>query len=162
MLHVAPVLTWQVPGVRQVLPQPPQLLASPAMCVSHPFELIPSQSAQPALQTIAHAPLVHDAVPLAVPHDVLQSPQRVVVLINASHPSEARPLQSAWMWSGHMTLEQTPLTQLSTAPPFVLHANLQPPQLVTLVLVFVSHPFDAVLSQSPHGFVQVPLTIEHA
>lgn len=112
------------------------------------------------MQAIAHAPLVQDAVPFAVPHDVLQSPQWVVVVMFVSHPSDARPLQSAKSGFVHTTLEQTPLTQLSIAPPFVLQAKPQPPQLAVLVLMFVSQPFAALWSQSPKPAVQAET--EHA
>ena len=45
LLHVAPELTWHTAGVAQVFPQPPQLLASLAVCFSHPSALTPLQSA---------------------------------------------------------------------------------------------------------------------
>lgn len=54
-------------------------------------------------------------------HEVLQSPQCAAVLRAASHPSDAMPLQSAYKGFGHTTLVQTPFTQLSIAPPAVLH-----------------------------------------
>jgi hypothetical protein len=92
-------------------------------------------------------------------HLLVHEPQWAAVLISVSQPSVATPLQSAWVAS-HVTTEQTPLLQCSVAPPFVLHAEVQPPQWVASVLRLISHPFDALWSQSSKPMLHA--VTEHA
>jgi hypothetical protein len=139
------------PAAVQTCPHPPQLLVSDPVLVSHPLVGLLSQSEKPDAQPPAgtlHGEAVpgalHASVTWLVLHDVLQSPQWLGVLIAVSQPSFAMPLQSAWVGSVHTTLEQIPFTQLSIAPPAVLHAWPHPPQLFLSVFRPISHPFDAM------------------
>jgi hypothetical protein len=94
-------------------------------------------------------------------HLFVQDPQWLGDVRSASQPSLARPLQSAWVAS-HVTTEQTPLLQCSTAPPLVLHAKVQPPQWVASVLRLISHPSAALWLQSAKPVVHPPGGIAHA
>jgi hypothetical protein len=90
--------------------------------------------------------LVHASVAWLVLHDVLQLPQWLVVVIDVSHPFLGSPSQSASP-AAHARIEQLPPTHDSVAP-LVLHGLAQPPQLLTSVFRLISHPFDALWSQS--------------
>jgi hypothetical protein len=158
-MHVIPqtpfVHAAMPPTAVQACPQAPQLLVSVPVPTSQPFVGLWSQSEKPAAQPFAgmlHGDAVpgalHTSVTWFVLHEVLQSPQWLGVLIAVSQPSLAMPLQSACVGSVQTTLEQTPLTQLSVAPPAVLHAWPQPLQLSLSVLVLISQPFAALWSQS--------------
>ena len=97
---------------------------------------------------IAHDPELHDAPALeklhACPH-VPQLPRLVAVFV--SHPFAGLLSQSPQP-ELHVPIAHDPL--LHAAPAFAkLHALPQSPQLPTLALMFVSHPFAALPSQLP-------------
>ncbi len=63
-------------GRLHAVPQPPQFASEPAVFVSHPFAIIPSQFANPVLHVpTAQAPATHAAVPLGTVHTVPHAPQ---------------------------------------------------------------------------------------
>lgn len=132
-------------------PHVPQLAVVVAVLISHPLEARPSQSAKPALHAVSvhvstPATLVHASVAWLVLHAVLQFPQWLVVVIDVSQPFLGSPSQSARP-AAHVKIEQLPPTHDSVAP-LVLHGLAQPPQLLTSVFRLISHPFDALWSQS--------------
>ncbi len=90
----------QTPAVHvplQAAPQAPQLDVSVASVASQPFTGFPSQSPSPALQVYVHAAAVHAAVaPVLAPHAIPHAPHEAVDERSASHPSEVKPLQSAY------------------------------------------------------------------
>lgn len=56
-------------------PHAPQLPALVLKSVSQPLEILPSQSPQPAVQAILHAPAKQLGVPFALLHAPAQPPQ---------------------------------------------------------------------------------------
>jgi hypothetical protein len=76
--HLAPehdaVATWAPRG--HACPQAPQLLADAVVSVSQPLAALPSQSPNPALQTVPQRPDTHAGAALASgPHALPQAPQ---------------------------------------------------------------------------------------
>lgn len=97
----------------------------------------PAWHADPAAQAWAHAPQL-----------------LVSVIRFALQPSLGTPSQFAY------PLVQLPMTHAPpahdwTAPPVVLHDDVQLPQWPTVSLVSVSHPSDALLLQSPQPVLHV-------
>ena len=140
------------PAAVQVFPHCEQLFMSLVVLTSQPLEASLSQSAKPAL----HAVMVHVRTPPAlvqasvawlVLHEVLQSPQWLVVVIVVSQPFLGLLSQSAKPALQFKSV-QLPPTQDSVAPPAMLHGFAQPPQLLASVFRLISHPFDALWSQS--------------
>lgn len=80
----------------QVLPHAPQLVVLTWMFVSHPFAVLPSQSANPALHVGTQTPAEHAVLPLAFEHAFPQAPQLAVFVFRfASHPFAGSPSQLA-------------------------------------------------------------------
>lgn len=136
-------------------PQPPQFVRLVASVASQPFAALPSQFPKPALQVaMPQTPEAHDAVAFGTEQAFPHAPQLVtVVWVFVSQPFDEMPSQ----------LPQ-PATQLGTHAPVVQvvvpWAFVQPfphaPQLVSVVCVFVSQPFDVCPSQFANPLAQVP------
>src|SRR5438552_13170262 len=79
-----------------LMPQPPQLLGSPAMLTSQPLPSCLSQSANPMLQPVTtHVMLLHATVAFCAAHPLPQPPQLATSLATvASQPSLVIMLQS--------------------------------------------------------------------
>jgi hypothetical protein len=130
------------------LPQPPQSFTLVCVFTSQPFDPSPSQLPNPGEQACrVHVRDAHDAVAFARAQTVPQAPQSESVARLASQPLAATPSQlpnpteQAWRL-------QLPLKQVAVA--FAkLHAFPHAPQLATLPLRLVSHPFAGFASQSP-------------
>jgi hypothetical protein len=118
--------------------------------------LLPSQSANPVLQTGAHTPAEHDVVPLAFVQETPQAPQLVaLVFVFVSQPLFGLPSQSAKPVL-HVGL-QAP--DVHVVDPFAfVQVTPQLPQLV-VVLSAASQPLDKRPSQLPQPALHV---IEHA
>ena len=150
-LHVsthALLVQVSVPPVAvQVFLHVPQLFMSLVKLTSHPLEASPSQSAKPALHAVSvhvrtPATLVQASVAWLVLHDVLQSPQWLVVVIEVSQPFLTLLSQSAKP-ALHIRSVQLPPTH-DSIPPLMLHGLPHPPQLAALVFRLTSHPFEAL------------------
>jgi hypothetical protein len=140
-------------------PHAPQLFTLVCVFTSQPFEPSPSQLPYPVLHACSvHVRDAHEAVAFARAQTVPHAPQSESVARLASQPFAALPSQSpnpteqAWR-------VQVPLKQVGVALANV-HVFPQAPQLATLPLRFVSHPFDGFASQSPkpevHATWQAP------
>jgi hypothetical protein len=128
------------------------------MFTSQPFEASPSQSAKPGLQLpIVHLPLLQMAVALAREHLAPQASQLdASVLRFASQPLSNRASQLPN--PARHVAEQIPFEQVGTA--FAgAQAFPQPPQFNRLLVVSISQPVDARLSQLPNPDEQA---IEHS
>jgi hypothetical protein len=131
----------------QAMPQPPQLLMSVVVGVSQPFFGLPSQSAKPALQVGTQTPAVHAVEPCAFEQAMPQPPQLLIFdAKTASQPLTALPSQlpvPALQVGLHAPAEHV-------VEPFgFTHCVVHAPQLLTFVLVLVSHPFATLPSQLP-------------
>jgi hypothetical protein len=131
-------------------------------CASHPLLTRPSQLPQPALQLrTAQAPVVHVPVAFAGEHAVPQLPQFVMLVSEVSQPLTG--LLSQFPQPDKHVGTQAPELQ-SVVPCELVHVMPQPPQLVTDVFLFVSHPLFLLPSQSAHPALQIgvqtPLTHE--
>ncbi len=131
----------------QVVPQPLQFVVV-LSAVSQPLVVLPSQFPKPVLQVSLHELAMHEATPLAPvghtrPH-TLQFPTLLVVL--TSQPFVAVTSQSANPLL-HVRLHEPATHALD---PFAGEPQAPPhrPQCVADVLMFVSHPFAALPSQS--------------
>jgi hypothetical protein len=134
-VHVGVALT-----VEQALPQLPQLDRSVSSVTSQPVDAVPSQSSYPESQlAISHVELVQVGVALASVHWLPHAPQSLTVLLRSvSHGVPRSPSHSA---RGVVQVEypQTLFTQAGV--PLVDGQTVpQPPQLLTLLVVFVSQP----------------------
>ena len=130
--------TWN--DVSHVSPQPPQLFGSVAMLVSQPLTGLPSQSEKPAAHTGVHALATQLVVPFAFEQTVPQLPQAcTAVRRSVSQPFWTLPSQSPAV-PGAQTGVQTPCEH-EVLPSAVVHADVQPPQLITSLAVAVSQPF---------------------
>lgn len=142
-------------------PQVPQF-ESVVRLVSHPFDVRPSQLANPPLQLpIWHDPLKQLAPAFANEQAVPQEPQfDALVFVFVSQPLAT--LVSQLPKPVLQASEQVPALHVGVAFT-VEHAAPQEPQLPTVVLRFVSQPFAAFESQLPkpavHVNVHVP--VEH-
>ncbi len=151
----APQLNWSllrsvhvplqhVRPLAQTFPQAPQLLLSVRRLVSQPSAGLVLQSANPELQlAITQVPLEQAMVALAPEQTWPQLPQLLTLLLMlVSQPSAWLPLQSAKP-ELQPAITQVPLVQAMVA----LAAEQtwpQPPQLLTLLLVFTQVPLQAV------------------
>src|SRR5437899_2362317 len=83
----------------QMVPQPPQLRAPPAMSVSQPFAcLLPSQSAKPGSQAPLQLPAPHVGLAMFCDEQMVpQAPQLIgsVVRVTSQPSTCLLPLQSA-------------------------------------------------------------------
>jgi hypothetical protein len=106
---------------------------------------LPSQSDQPAEQTGLQAPAEHEVEPCALLQVVPHAPQLVTLVFRfVSQPFAGLPSQLP------QPLRQTGAQLPATQPvmPFGFeHCWPQPPQLFTLVVMFVSQPLPALPSQ---------------
>src|SRR5262245_52574963 len=85
----------QVPSLPHLTPQLPQLFGSAEVCASQPFATLLSQFLNPALHTMEHTELEHDATPPAELHAVPQAPQLfTLVFRSVSQPFAGLPSQS--------------------------------------------------------------------
>jgi len=138
MPHVPP-MQLGVPVVEgQTLPQPPQLLTSVLVPVSHPLLGFPSQFLKPEPQTGVQAPALQEVVPCSLLHAVPQAPQlssEVCVLV--SQPLRGLPSQSAQPGS-HWGTQVPPIQVL--LPLLLTQVTPQAPQLEVLICVLVSQP----------------------
>jgi hypothetical protein len=137
----------------QVTPQAPQLVRVWVL-VSQPLLGLPSQLAKPAAHDGTHAPAVHTKVPFAFVQAAAHAPQFVVLVFRfASQPFAALPSQlpkpTLHAPSTHADAEQL-------APAFANEQALpHAPQLVAVLVRFVSHPFVGSPSQLPQPAVHV-------
>ena len=124
----------------------PQCAGSVFRFASHPFTTLPSQLPKPALHELsAHTPAEHEALALANEHTVPQPPQfDTLVLVFVSQPFDA--LASQLPKPALHTGVQRPDTQ-DVVPFMFAHAVPHAPQLVELVLRFVSQPLFGLPSQ---------------
>jgi len=133
----------------QVWPQAPQLLMS-LRAFSQPVSGASSQSPKPGLQLPSvQRPVMHEALALARPQDMLQPPQLLSSLVLVSQPSAALASQSAQpAW--HAVMLQLPALQpvVSTLSPAV-QALPHAPQCAFEVLRSISQPSAALPLQSP-------------
>ncbi len=117
------------------MPQAPQWATLEAGSTSQPLASLPSQLARPPVQTVAeHAPAmqVRPAVQ-ALP----AVPQLALVVTSSSQPSARLPLALAQ--PGAQVRAQVPVAQVGVEWAPAVHATLQPPQWVS-VLVATSQP----------------------
>jgi hypothetical protein len=137
----------------QMAPHAPQLV-SVRVFVSQPLLGLPSQLAKPAAQLGTHAPAVHTVVPLAFVQAAPQALQLPTLVFRfASHPSGASPLQ---LPNPALQVPSTQALAEQLAPAFAKAQTFpHEPQLLAVVVRFVSHPFVALPSQLPHPGVQV-------
>lgn len=94
----APAMQVAVPpvGAGHALPQRPQLATVVLVLASHPLAVFMSQSPKPALHMSEHIPALHEGVPFAPVHALLQRPQCIALeLVSTSHPLAAFMSQSA-------------------------------------------------------------------
>jgi hypothetical protein len=95
---------------------------------------------------------VHAAVPFCTEHAVPHAPQFCTLFVVAVSQPLAT-LASQFPYPAAHRMLHTP--ELQDATPFVvLHASPHPPQFLALASTFVSHPFDAIPSQSAYGAMQ--------
>jgi hypothetical protein len=139
----------------QAAPQALQFAALVFRFASQPFAALPSQLPKPVL----HAPSTHALAEQLAPafanaQTVPQAPQFAADVVRfVSQPFVGSPSQLPH-----------PAAQVGTHAPAVQvvlpcalrQALPQAPQLVTVVLRFVSHPVDGSASQLPNPVVQVP------
>ena len=156
----APLVQVAVPFVLlHVVAHVPQRLGVVCRLTSQPLTGSLSQFPYPVAQVIPQTPAVQVAVPLVALHPVAQVPQfAVFVLVFVSQPFAAFPSQFAK--PAAQVIPQTPAVQVAV-PLVALHTLPQPPQLPTLVFVFVSQPLVVPLSQSPKPeaqALQAPVT----
>lgn len=147
--------------VLQTLPHPPHAPVLVSVFVSQPFAVLPSQSAKGAVhEAIWQDPDEHDATAFGRLQAVPQVTQFALVFRLVSQPSAYCPLQSAKP-ALQLPREHVELAQAAT-PLATEHALPHEPQLVTLVVRFVSHPFAELPSQSPSPaeHVEIPHTPE--
>jgi len=145
----------------QAIAHPPQLFTLLAKVTSQPDFTLPSQSPKAVPQLGTQAPLVQVLVPFGARHVEPQPPQLALLDFRlASQPSSSGfPLQSA-KFAAHLSSWQllaTHLPEALSAAYTVLQLSPfapQPPQLLPLVLVFVSQSVP-LPSQSAHGALQV-------
>ena len=116
------------------------------MLTSHPFALLLSQLAKPALQApMTHVPLAHDSAAFAKSHVTPHPPQCESVVSDCSQPFALLPSQLPKPLL-HVVIVQVPLTHAAPALAKA-HTFPQPPQLFTSVLVLTSQPSPVVLLQ---------------
>jgi hypothetical protein len=142
-------------GATQTVPQLPQLLTSLPVFTSQPLAVWPSQFLYGALQEAMPQTLDEQpAVPFGgVAQTVPQAPQlATLVAVFTSHPSPAAALQSPKP-ALQEEMPQAPPVQAGV-PLATEQATLQAPQWARVVLVSVSHPLEAVASQSPKPALQ--------
>ena len=140
--------------------------------VSQPVDASLSQLPKPVEQITVHSPLVQLAVPCAAPQTFPHVPQFETSFDScASHPSEYLPLQSEKPGEQPPTLHVA-LTHVPIGPLATTQELTQLPQRSGSMVVLVSHPFFASLSQLPypgaHVIVQnsyaqegMPLLLSH-
>jgi hypothetical protein len=145
----APAVQGFVPFTAEhTVPHVPQFEADVFKLASQPFVTLLSQLPNPLLHTMEHVADEHDGVPFVPLHAAPQEPQFVVLVLRfASQPLFGLVSQLA-----------NPELQVGTHAPAVhvvgplafVQLVPQVPQLVVLVLVFVSQPFEATPSQLPN------------
>ena len=134
-------------GFVQGLPQAPQLERLLVVLVSQPFEALPSQLPNPALQDPSvQVPLGQVVLALASEQAALQSPQSDTVAMLRSQPLLALPSQLLKLAAQLGT--QEPVVQVVVPFAFV-QAVPQAPQFEVLVDRLISHPLPALPSQLP-------------
>lgn len=120
--------------------------------VSQPLALLPSQLPQPAAQTGAQLPALHEVVPCALVHPSPQAPQLLTLFVRfVSQPLFGFPSQLPQ--PPRHAGAQPPETQ-AVLPFGLTQVWPQPPQLLTLVLMLVSHPLPELPSQLAKPGVQ--------
>jgi hypothetical protein len=140
-------------GALHAVPQAPQLPTLVAVFVSQPFVGFPSQSRKVPLHTGVHVPPTQLVVPLGFVQPMPQTPQLLaLVLVLVSQPFAG--LLSQLPKPALQTGAQAPPEQL-VVPLALVHGWPQPPQLLALVLVLASQPFDGLLSQLANPALQV-------
>jgi hypothetical protein len=131
----------------QAFPQELQFAGLVLRLVSQPLDTLPSQLPQPAAHVMPQDPFVHEAVPLAVLHAVVQ-----VLQCSASVSRfDSQPLvtsESQLPQLAAQVMPQAPLAQLAV-PWLVEHTVVQVPQCTVSVPRFDSQPLRALLSQLP-------------
>lgn len=133
--------------------QAPQLSRSVLVFVSQPLIALPSQFAEPPLQTGVHVPPTQLVVPFGLRHTRPHWPQWFVVVLRfVSHPLFGLPSQSAKPALHDGT--QAPAVQL-VVPLAFTHGALQLPQWLALVFVSTSHPLVAMPSQLARPALQI-------
>jgi hypothetical protein len=135
------------------MPQAPQF-DRVRISVSQPSLGLPLQSAKPTTHVGTHAPAVQVNVPWGLLQIVPHAPQFAKLVDRfASQPVAARPSQ---LPNPVLHVPSTHEPPEQAAPAFANEQTLpQLPQLVTVVFVLVSQPFDAMPSQLPKPAVHV-------
>ena len=136
-------------GIGQGRLHMPQLPTAVLRLVSHPFAGMLSQSPKPGehIATV-HAPPTQAAFPLGEVQTIPQRPQWVeLARRSVSQPSAGFMLQSAKF--GRHRSPHIPIAQVAVALAGTGQGLPQRPQFVTAARRSVSHPFAAMLSQSP-------------
>jgi hypothetical protein len=120
----------------------------------------PPTSEKPALhEATPQTPAAQEAVPLVAVQALPQRPQfATLVRVSASQPLVALPSQSAKPVA--QVLTHADATHEAVAFARMGHTVPQAPQCAVLVRVSVSHPFVALVSQSPKPVAQVFLQAE--
>lgn len=136
----------------------PQCSTSPSTPASHPFAALLSQSANPVSQFSSQLPATHAAVACGFAVHSAPHPPQLDVLVSVldSQPFASLPSQFAYPAS-QLARWQSPDVQIGVACAN-WHAKPHEPQLVGLVFVLVSHPFDVFPSQSPVPGAHVSVT----
>ena len=164
MRHVPAVHVGVALASAQRLPQPPQWAVFVAKSASQPFAVLPSQLPKPLLHVIdAHTPPEQVGVPFVASQRLPHAPQllRSVVSVT-SQPLVDDPSQSA---RGEVQAAPTPQVptpdtlgaQKAVRPVGAVQRVPQAPQLVTSVVVAVSHPSAVSLLQLAKPAVQAPM-----
>lgn len=148
MPHVPLLQTDDALASWHTVPQPPQLLTSVDVAISHPSAGLWLQSENPVLQwRMAQVPVGHVGVALFSVQVFPQPPQFAGVSILVSQPFVALPSQSANPGK-HAPTVHAPLTQpaeaLGTSQTFP-----HPPHADGLVLRLASQPLSGLWSQLP-------------
>lgn len=152
--HVAPA-HFDVPfAAKHAFPHPPQLFASVDEFTSHPFVLVPSQSARGLRHAdTPHTPSVQLGVPPVVVHACPHPPQlSTFFVVSTSHPFDCTPSQSEN--PALHVIEQAPSAHAAVAL-FAEHAALHAEQFAGSASTFASHPSFGSPLQSAHPALQL-------
>lgn len=134
-------------GREHAAPHAPQCASVFVVLVSQPLTALPSQLPKPMLHAPSvQLPVVHDAAALGREHTIPHAPQwLVLLLVLVSQPLLSVPSQSPKP-ALHVPIEHT-LAAHAGAALLRVHATPQPPQLEVLLVMLISQPLPALLSQ---------------
>jgi hypothetical protein len=149
MLHAPLVQPGAAFGRLHTFLHAPQLSASTAVWVSHPFDPFPSQSDQPATHDdTVHVLLAQAAFAFAMLHANPQLPQFFASVASVT----SQPFAALLSQSAKPVLQEVMVQALFAQPALAFvskHVFPHAPQFIAFVARLVSQPFAAMPSQSP-------------